>query len=354
MGRGCTFPEDRIVDSLRFGLIGCGRIAPHHARALQAAAGAELTAVVDIIEERAYRFADDYGADPYLDYQDMLRRDDIDAVSICTPSGLHAQMAVDALQAGKHVIVEKPMALSLADADRMIAAAQVYDRKLCVAFQNRFNPPIQDLRAAVQTGRLGRLLLGNATVRWYRTQDYYEDGWHGTWAMDGGALMNQSIHHVDALAWLMGEPVASVFAYSATLAHRMEAEDTLVAVLRFASGALASIEASTITYPTDLEGSVTILGERGSVKIGGVALNRKEMWKIDGDLERETEILNRDSQETQGVYGSSHPQVFADFIAAIQQDRQPFINGSAGRTALELVLAIYESARTGQPVHVNG
>ncbi|MAS35800.1 MAG: oxidoreductase [Anaerolineaceae bacterium] len=339
--------------SLRFGLIGCGRIAPHHARAIQGLPGAELTAVVDVIEERAYRFADDYGAEPHLDYQEMLRRPDIDVVSICTPSGMHAQMAIDAARAGKHIIVEKPMALSLADADAMIAEAKANHVKLCVAFQNRYNPPIQDLRAAVQAGKLGRRLLGNATVRWYRTQEYYNDGWHGTWAMDGGALMNQSIHHVDALVWLMGEPVESVFAYSATLAHEMEAEDTVVVALRFASGALGSIEATTITYPTDLEGSVTLLGERGSVKIGGVALNRKEMWKIEGELEREAEILSENQVDPLSVYGTSHPHVFNDFLAAIREDREPFVNGTEGRAALAVVLGVYESARTGQPVLIN-
>jgi len=341
-----------MAEILRFGLIGCGRIAPHHVRAIQSLAGAKLTAVADIIEERAYRFADDYDAEPHLDYRDLLRRDDVDVVNICTPSGLHAEMAIAAAQAGKHIMVEKPMAMSLVDADKMIAAARDNDVKLCVTFQNRYNPPIQELHEAVQANKLGRLLLGNATVRWYRKQEYYEDGWHGTWAMDGGALMNQSIHHVDALIWLMGEPLVSVFAYSATLAHKMEAEDTIVAVLRFASGALASIEASTITFPTDIEGSITLLGEQGSVKIGGVALNRKEMWKIAGELEQEEAVLQTKQVDPMNVYGTSHPHVFADMAEAIRDNREPFVNGVAGRVALQAVLAIYESARTGQPVNL--
>ncbi len=342
-----------MADILRFGLIGCGRIAPHHVRALQGLPDSKLTAVADVVEERAYRFADEYDAEPHLDYFDLLRRDDVDVVNICTPSGLHAEMAIAAAEAGKHVIVEKPMALSLADADAMIAAARDNDVKLSVVFQNRYNPPIQDLRQAVQAGKLGRLLLGNATVRWYRKQAYYDDGWHGTWAMDGGALMNQSIHHVDALIWLMNEPLVSVFAYSATLAHQMEAEDTIVAVLRFASGALASIEASTITFPTDIEGSITLLGEQGSVKIGGVALNHKEMWKVAGDLEQEESILQAQSNAAQHIYGTSHAQVFADMLAAIRANREPYVNGVGGRVALQAVLAIYESARTGQPVTIN-
>ena len=192
----------------------------------------------------------------------MLARPDIDAVSICVPSGLHAQVAVDALQAGKHVLVEKPIALSLADADRMIAVARECGLRLGVVLQNRYNSPMQQVRRAVDEGRLGRLYLGNACVRWYRPQSYYDDEWHGTWAMDGGALMNQSIHHIDALQWFMG-PVQSVQAYTATLAHRMEAEDVGVAVLRFVSGALGTVEGSTLTWPQNLEGSVASLASMG-------------------------------------------------------------------------------------------
>ena len=203
-----------------------------------------LVATADIRFERARRFADEYNADAYENYHDLLARPDVDAVSICVPSGLHAQVAIDALQAGKHVLVEKPIALSLADADRMIAVAREQGRLLGVVLQNRLNSPMQQVRQAVDEGLLGRLYLGNACVRWFRPQSYYEDGWHGTWAMDGGALMNQSIHHIDALQWLMG-PVQSVQAYSATLAHQMEAEDVGVAVLRFASGALGTVEGST-------------------------------------------------------------------------------------------------------------
>jgi hypothetical protein len=182
-------------------------------------------------------------------------------INICTPSGLHARMGIEAAQAGKHVVVEKPMALTIQDADALIAACAQANVTLTVVLQNRYNPPMQDLKALVESGRLGRLLLGNATVRWYRPQSYYEDGWHGTRAMDGGALMNQSIHHIDALQWLMGD-VDSVFAYGATLAHCMECEDIGVAVWKFRSGALGVIEGSTVTWPENLEGSVAIFGER--------------------------------------------------------------------------------------------
>lgn len=310
---------------------------------------AKLIAVADIVESRAQRFSKESGAAVYTEYRHMLERTDIDVINICTPSGLHAQMTIDALEAGKHVIVEKPIALSLADADRMIAAARATDRKLCVVLQNRYNPPMQDLRRVIDEGRLGRLLLGNATVRWYRPQEYYEDGWHGTLAMDGGALMNQSIHHIDALQWLMGE-VDSVTAYTATLAHRMEAEDVGVAALKFKSGALGVIEGSTVTYPENLEGSVAIFGEHGSVKVGGTALNRKVFWKVAGELEHEKEMLTREQVDPPSVYGSSHRAVIADMIDAIKTDRPARTHGAVARRSLAVVLAIYQAARSGVAV----
>jgi predicted dehydrogenase len=281
----------------------------------------------------------------------LLDRDDLDVITISTPSGLHARMAIDAMQAGKHVIVEKPMALNLDDAGRMISVAQAMSRKLCVVLQNRYNPPMQELREVVDSGRLGRLLLGNATVRWYRPQEYYEDDWHGTWAMDGGALMNQSIHHIDALQWLLGAP-ESVFTYTATLAHRMEAEDVGVASIRFRSGALGTVEGSTVTYPENMEGSVAVFGEFGSLKVGGTALNRKVIWKIRDALEHEREAITREEVDPPSVYGQSHKAVIADMIEAIREDRQPRTHGREARKSLALVLAMYQSARTGVPVTV--
>ena len=233
----------------------------------------------------------------------------------------------------------------------MIAAARSAGRKLCVVLQNRYNLPMQDLKRVVESGRLGRLLLGNATVRWYRPQEYYEDGWHGTWAMDGGALMNQSIHHIDALQWLLGRP-ESVFAYSATLAHRMEAEDIGVATIRFRGGTLGVVEGSTVTYPENLEGSVAVFGERGSLKVGGTALNRKVIWKVEGELEHEKELLTREQVDPPSVYGTSHRAVVADMMEAILADRAPKTDGNEAKKSLALVLAMYESARIGQPVNL--
>jgi predicted dehydrogenase len=334
---------------VRFGIIGCGRIAPRHAQSLQQVNAAQFVAVADIKPNRAQHFAQAYDVAAYTDYHALLARADIDAVSVCVPSGLHAQVAIDAMQAGKHVLVEKPIAITLADADRMIQVSQSSGRTLGVVLQNRYNHPMQALRRAIDEGKLGRLHLGNACVRWYRPQSYYEDDWHGTWAMDGGALMNQSIHHIDALQWLMG-PVHSVHAYTATLAHKMEAEDVGVAIVRFATGALATIEGSTLTWPQNLEGSVAVFGEHGSVKIGGTALNRIELWKVAGELEQEAELLTSQRVDPPSVYGYSHREVVRDFVHAVQTEREPDTPGSEARKSLALVLAIYESARTGREV----
>ncbi len=335
--------------SIRFGLIGCGRVAPRHALSLNQLHETELVAVADVKSSRADHFAAEYDADALYDHRELLERDDVDAVAICVPSGLHAQVTLDALAAGKHVLVEKPIALTLADADRMIGTAAERGLKLGVVLQNRYNSPMQQVRRLIDAGGLGRLNLGSATVRWYRPQSYYEDDWHGTLAMDGGALMNQSIHHIDALQWFMG-PVATVQAYTATLAHEMEAEDVGVAILRFANGALATVEGSTLTWPQNLEGSVAIFGEHGSVKIGGTALNRITLWKVAGQLEQEAELLTSQRVDPPSVYGYSHREVIHDFALAVRDDRPPGTTGDEARRSLELVLAIYESARTGTEV----
>lgn len=335
--------------SLRFGIIGCGRIAPRHAQSIQQVPDAQLVAVADIKPQRATTFGQEYHAADYVDYHQLLEREEIDAISVCVPSGLHAQVAIDAMTAGKHVLVEKPIAITLADADRMIDVSKATGRTLGVVLQNRYNQPMQALRHAYDAGKLGKLYLGSVCVRWYRPQSYYEDGWHGTWAMDGGALMNQSIHHIDALQWLMG-PVTSVNAYTATLAHTMEAEDVGVAIVRFASGALATIEGSTLTWPQNLEGSVALFGERGSVKIGGTALNRIELWKVEGELEQEAELLTSQRVDPPSVYGYSHREVIRDFVHAVQNGTEPGTTGPEARKSLALVLAIYESAANGREV----
>jgi len=337
---------------LHFAIIGCGRIAPRHAQALHSleeSHSVRLTATFDVIASRADHLAKEYGARAYPSYQAVLDDPQIQVVSICVPSGLHVAVASEAARAGKHVLVEKPIAINLQDADHLIEICEQQGVTLGVVLQNRFNPPMRDLRALVDSGKLGKIMLGNATVRWYRPQEYYEDDWHGTWALDGGALMNQSIHHIDALQWLMGD-VESVYAYTATLAHRMEAEDVGVAVVRFKSGALASIEGSTITYPENLEGSVTLFGERGSVKVGGTALNRKIFWKVAGEMEHERETLTREELDPPSVYGYSHREQVAEMVDAIREKRLPTTHGREARRSLQLVCAIYESARSRKEV----
>lgn len=345
-------PISPEMETLNFGIIGCGRIAPRHGQALQSLEAShhlKLAAACDIVESRVYHFSQTFGCSAYTDYQTLLENPDIQVVNICVPSGLHAQIGIDAAKAGKHLLVEKPIALNLADADALISACEQAGVTLGVVLQNRFNPPMRDLRALVDSGALGRLMLGNATVRWYRPQEYYEDEWHGTWAMDGGALMNQSIHHIDALQWLMGD-VESVFAYAGTLGHRMEAEDVGVAVLRFKNGAIGGIEGSTITWPENLEGSVALFGERGSVKVGGTALNRKVFWKVEGQLEHEREMLMRESVDPPSVYGYSHREQIIEMAAAIREGRTPSTHGREARRSLALVCAIYESVRTRREV----
>lgn len=339
------------TNPINFAVVGCGRIAPRHAQALNDLQGEQvrLVAACDLIESRVHHFAGKFGCAAYTDYRQLLNRSDVDVVSVCVPSGLHREVAEAAARAGKHVLVEKPIATNLDDADSLIATCEAMGVTLAVVLQNRFNPPMVELRRVVDEGLLGRILLGNATVRWYRPQEYYEDGWHGTWAMDGGALMNQSIHHIDALQWLMGD-VESVFSYTATLGHRMEAEDVGVVVLRFKSGALASIEGSTVTYPENLEGSVALFGERGSVKVGGTALNRRVIWKIAGQIEHEHEILTRETVDPPTVYGYSHREQILEMVNAIRERRQPSTHGREARRSLELVCAIYESARTRREV----
>jgi predicted dehydrogenase len=340
------------MDTLNFAVIGCGRIAPRHGQALQSLEQShhlKLVAACDLVESRIYNYSQTYDCSAYADYHVLLENPDIHVVNICVPSGLHMQIGIDAAKAGKHVLVEKPIALNVDDADALIEACEQAGVTLGVVLQNRFNPPMRDLRVLVDSGALGRLMLGNATVRWYRPQEYYEDGWHGTWAMDGGALMNQSIHHIDALQWLMGD-VESVFAYAGTLAHQMEAEDVGVAVVRFKSGALATIEGSTVTWPENLEGSVALFGEHGSVKVGGTALNRKIFWKVDGQLEHERELLMRDTVDPPTVYGYSHREQIIEMATAIREKRQPSTHGREARRSLALVCAIYESVRTRREV----
>jgi UDP-N-acetyl-2-amino-2-deoxyglucuronate dehydrogenase len=271
----------------------------------------------------------------------MLEMPDLDVVNICTPSGMHAEMGIAAAKAGKHVIVEKPMALSLKEADALLNACDENRVKLAVCFQNRFNPPVQKLRRALEEGRFGKLTHASAVVRWFRPQDYYDQApWRGTWAMDGGCLMNQSIHNIDLLQWMMG-PVESVFGYTANNFRKIEAEDVGVAVLKFKNGALGVIEASTTIYPENLEETLAIFGEKGTVMLGGIAVNKIETWKF---ADSQDENLEMEQQDVPNVYGFGHDALIEDFIRAVIEDRRPYIDGREGIKALRIVLGIYHSA----------
>ncbi|MEO8623977.1 MAG: Gfo/Idh/MocA family oxidoreductase, partial [bacterium] len=270
-----------ITGRVRVALLGCGRISKNHFEAIAKVSELELVAVADSDLPRALAAGESNGVPGFGSLEEMLDQVPSDLVTICTPSGLHPQHGIIAAKAGRHVLTEKPMAISLAAADELVQACDSAGVQLFVVKQNRLNPAIQLLKRAVDKGRFGRIYMANTTVRWTRPQEYYDqEAWRGTWEFDGGAMMNQASHYVDLMQWLVG-PVESVMAKTATQARRIEAEDSGVAVLKFRSGALGVIEVSVLTYPRNLEGSITILGEKGSVKIGGTAVNRVDHWQFE-------------------------------------------------------------------------
>jgi UDP-N-acetyl-2-amino-2-deoxyglucuronate dehydrogenase len=335
----------------RVALVGCGRISKNHFDALRRIDGLSLTAVCDIVPERARSAGEQEGVPYFASYEELLQRADCDVVAICTPSGLHAAQGALAARAGKHVITEKPMAISLGQADDLVKACDDARVFLFVVKQNRLNPPIQLLRRAVDKGRFGRIYLANTTVRWQRPQDYYDAApWRGTWEFDGGAIMNQASHYVDLIQWLVG-PVESVLAKTATQARRIEAEDSGVAILKFRSGALGVIEVNVLTYPRNLEGSITILGEKGSVKIGGTAVNRVEHWLF-ADYDDDDKLVEGANTNPPNVYGFGHEGYYRNVLAVLRGEAQPQTDGRAGRKSLELILGIYESAKTGREIPI--
>lgn len=334
---------------VRVALVGCGRIAGNHFDALQKIDGLQLVAVCDAESDRAQSAGEVQGVPWFASYEEMLRSVDSDAVAICTPSGLHPQHGVLAARAGRHVITEKPMAISLAAADELVQACDAAGVQLFVVKQNRLNPPVQLLKRAIDKGRFGRIYLANTTVRWTRPQEYYDQApWRGTWEFDGGAFMNQASHYVDLIQWLIG-PVESVMAKTATLARRIEAEDTGIAVMRFRNGALGTIEVTMLTYPRNLEGSITILGEKGSVKIGGTAVNKVETWQF-ADYDDDDKLVEAAATNPPNVYGFGHEVYYRNVLKVLRGEAVPDTDGRAGRKSLELILGIYESAKTGRDV----
>jgi predicted dehydrogenase len=337
---------------LKFALVGCGRIAKRHSELLgnKVIAGASLVAVCDVVLAKAEKIGKQFGVPYFADMHEMMKREKPDVVVILTESGLHAGHAVALAPYGAHIIVEKPMALTLEDADRMIRACDKHNVRLFVVKQNRFNVPVVKLREALDAGRFGKLVLGTVRVRWCRRQDYYDqDSWRGTWAMDGGVLTNQASHHVDLLEWMMGD-VESVFAKSATALVNIETEDTAVVVLKFKSGALGIIEATTAARPTDLEGSISMLGENGTVEIGGFAVNEMKAWRFTHPQAGDDEVLKRFSVNPPNVYGFGHQAYYEHVVDCISNKQPHLVDGLEGRRSLELISAIYESIETGREV----
>lgn len=331
---------------IRFAIIGCGRIFNRHYNAIRTQPDAQIILLCDPDAKKVQALAKKHNVPFETGYANVLKNKNIDAVDICSPSGMHAKQGIMALKLGKHVLVEKPMAINSLDAEKMIKTARKYKQKLCVVLQNRYNTPMQELKKVVEEGKLGKIHLANVRVWWYRPQSYYADSWHGTKNMDGGILMNQAIHHIDALVWLLGLP-KSVYCKTGTFAHRIETEDTALAILTYPN-ALASIEATTSAWPRNLEGSIALFGEKGSIKIGGPALNKKEIWEIKG--EPIPHLTSGKAKNPEDVYGSSHEHVLRDFIDSIIKNREPKTNGLEGIKSLQVVEALCKSAKKNREI----
>jgi UDP-N-acetyl-2-amino-2-deoxyglucuronate dehydrogenase len=345
---------------LRFALLGCGRISKRHSELLgyNKIDNASLVAVCDIVEEKAKKIGDQFGVPYFTDMHKMMQTIDLDVVTVLTESGYHAKHVIDLAKYKKHVVVEKPMALTLDDADNMIRACDEAGVKLFVVKQNRFNVPVVKVREALMAGRFGKLVLGTVRVRWCRPQAYYDqDAWRGTWALDGGVLTNQASHHVDLLEWMMGD-VESVQAMSTTALVNIEAEDTAIVNLRFRNGALGIIEATTAVRPKDLEGSLSILGETGTVEIAGFAVNQMKVWNFTETQKGDEEVMTKYSVNPPNVYGFGHHAYYEHVVDSILNNKKHLVDGMVGRKSLELINAIYESIETKkeiflrfQPVH---
>lgn len=335
---------------VKIGLIGCGRIAKNHFDAITGIEDARAVACCDIIAERAQTAADIYGIPAWTtSYEEILNNPEIDLVAICTPSGLHPEHGIRAARAGKHVLTEKPMGVKLADADRLIAECDRMGVRLFVMLQNRLNPAVQMTRRAFEEGRFGRIYMIVANTFWTRPQDYYDMApWRGTWEYDGGAFMNQASHIIDLVQWF-GGTVESVVAQLVTLDRNIEAEDTGVAAVRFKNGAVASINVTMLTYPRNLESCLTIMGEKGTVRIGGIAQNTIEHWKFADERDYDREIKKAETRP-ESVYGFGHQAYYQNMIECLAGRASQNVDGRAGRRSLELIEGIYRSSTGGAAV----
>ena len=345
-----------------FGIVGTGVIAAIHADAIAMLPDARLVAITDVDGGAAAAFAAARGCPAEPDLGALLAHYDVEVVCVCVPSGLHAEIAIQAAKAGKHLVVEKPIDVSLEAADRLIDAARGAGVALTVISQHRFDPGLIELKRLIDDGSLGRLVLGEATTKWYRTQDYYDSAaWRGTWAMDGGSLANQGVHYVDLLRWCMG-PAAEVTAVYSTQAHQIEVEDTALAIVRFASGAVGTILSSTAAFP-GFPQRLEITGTLGTVTVEDGQIVRRALITdpgppapgpaapgpaAPGASQPAAEPATGSDPAALGV--TSHAAQLADLLAAVEEGREPAVGGQAGRDALEIVCAVYESSRTGRPV----
>ena len=341
---------------MKYGLIGCGRIATNHVKAVLNN-NLEFVAACDIEESQINNLLAKHGLDKdtaikrYIDYKKMIEQNKLDLVAIATESGNHAEIALDCIDHGINCIIEKPIAMSIQEADQIIRRAEEKGVKVSACHQNRFNIAVQEMRKAVEAGRFGKLSHGSVHVRWNRNIDYYTQApWRGKWASDGGALMNQCIHGIDLLRWMMGDEVEEVYGQTRQQFHDyLEAEDVGMAVIKFKNGAVATIEGTTNVYPRNLEETLYLFGENGTVKLGGTSTNNIDVWQFAD--ETEADHKNKGLEEaTSNVYGNGHTSLYADVIDAVKNDRRPYVDALAGRNALELVLAIYKSQKDGKPV----
>lgn len=341
---------------MKYALIGCGRIATNHVKAVLNN-NLEFVAVCDIIPEQMEALLAKHGLDQdssikrYTNYKKMIEENDLDLIGIATESGIHAEIALYCIDYGINVIIEKPIAMSIQDADEIIRHAEEKHVKVSACHQNRFNIAVQEMRNALEAGRFGKISHGSVHVRWNRNKDYYTQApWRGKWASDGGALMNQCIHGIDLLRWMLGDEIEEVYGATRQQFHDyLEAEDVGMAVIKFKNGAIATVEGTTNVYPQNLEETLYVFGENGTVKLGGKSTNNIDVWNFADETEEDKK--NKGLEEaTSNVYGNGHTSLYADVIDAIKNDRAPYVDAVAGRNALELVLAIYKSQKEGRPV----
>ena len=334
--------KQHIINSA---LIGCGRVSENHLAAITGSPFMKLVAVCDADPVKAQSKGEKYDVPFYTDYHKMMQaHPEIEVLNIATPTGYHARHVIDLARHGKHIVVEKPMALTVADCDAMIKACSKNNCRLFVVKQNRFNPAVQAARRALDEGRFGKMVLGTVRLRWQRTQKYYEqDNWHGTWELDGGVMSQQASHHLDLLQWFMG-PIETMQCQTATRLMQIEVEDTAAAVFRFSSGALGIFEATVAARPEDLEGSLSLMGENGSIIIGGPAVNKILYWKFSEPRPEDEQIIEEFSQDVPNVYGRGHKPYMADVISAIKTGGHALVEGPEGRKDIEILSALYESA----------